>query len=123
LGQFLFVTDPGQVDPAEHWLSVFTTAFPRASHRAVGLVRAPSPHVGRRAWQSSGLEIEYEDALSTSTLPALTPLPSGYRARPLRTDLEWKQDPDLDLDEVPSHLRDDRRTDDFGKPEGAPGVS
>lgn len=100
-GNSLFVTDPHRVDDAAHWLSSFAGAFPDAGHRAVGLVTAPSDPRGLAAWQEAGLEIEHEDALSTSELPALRSLPEGYAVAELRSDDDWRQALDLDLDDEP----------------------
>lgn len=98
-GNFVFVTEPDQVDAAGHWVSVFAEAFPQDRHRAVGLVTAPSCPEGMADWLAAGLEIEHEDVLSTSRLPTLRPLADGYTVRELATDDDWAQDLDLDLDD------------------------
>lgn len=103
-GNLVFVTDPGRVDDAGHWLSVFTEAFPQAQHRAVGLVTAPSRPGGMAGWRAAGLEIEHEDALSTSRLPTLRPLADGYTVDELTTDDDWAQALDLDLEVEPAHI-------------------
>lgn len=103
-GNFVFVTEPDRVDAAEHWVSVFAAVFAQARHRAVGLVTAPSCPEGMAAWVAAGLEIEYEDALSTSRLPTLRPLADAYTVRELTTDDDWAQGHDLDLDDEPDHL-------------------
>lgn len=108
-GNFVFVTDPGRVDAADHWVSVFEKAFPRDRHCAVGLVTAPSCPEGNAAWLAAGLEIEYDEAWSTSKLPTLRPLADGCTVREMRTDDDWAQDRDLDLDDEPDHLIADPR--------------
>jgi GNAT superfamily N-acetyltransferase len=108
-GNFVFVTDPERVDDAEHWVSVFAEAFPQARHRAVGLVTAPSSPAGAAAWRAAGLQIEHEDALSTSRLPTLRPLAEGYTVKELTTDEDWAQALDLHLDDEPDHLITDPR--------------
>ena len=103
-GNFVFVVDPDRVDDAGHWGSVFAKAFPQARHRAFGLVSAPSCPGGIAGWVAAGLELEHEDALSTSRLPKLHPLADGYTLRVLTTEDDWAQDLDLDLDDEPEHL-------------------
>lgn len=112
-GNFVFVTDPDRVDTAGHWVSVFAEVFPHDRHRAVGLVTEPSCPEGMAAWLAAGLEIEYEDALSTSRPPTLRPLADGYTVRELRTDDDWAQDLDLDLDDEPDHFITDPRHQQF----------
>ncbi|MDQ6687929.1 MAG: GNAT family N-acetyltransferase [Actinomycetota bacterium] len=94
-GNFVLVTHPAAVDDAEHWLDVFVAAFPQARHRAIGLSAEPSPS----SWATTGLDIEHEDVLALSTLPAERPLADGYVARSLASVGDWEQVLRLSLDE------------------------
>ncbi len=86
-GNCLFVTDPAAVDDAARWLETFSDAFPEAGWIAVGLVRVPDD---TGAWSTHDVELEFDDVLSTSTLPRQTPLTDGYTVRRLDGD-DWEQ--------------------------------
>jgi GNAT superfamily N-acetyltransferase len=85
-GNCVHVTDPGAVDDAPRWRSVFVAAFPEADWVAVGLPRMPR-HPER--WSALGLEVEQDDVLTTRTLPRQAPLAGGYTARRLAGD-DWQ---------------------------------
>ncbi|MDQ6935949.1 MAG: GNAT family N-acetyltransferase [Actinomycetota bacterium] len=101
-GNFVLVTHPAAVDDAEHWLDVFVAAFPQALHRAIGLSAEPTPS----SWATTGLEIEHEDVLALSGLPAERPLAEGYAVRPLVNIVDWEQLVRLSLEEHHTEHRD-----------------
>jgi GNAT superfamily N-acetyltransferase len=86
-GNCLVVVDPDAVGDAARWTAAFERAFPDAGWLAVGLVRVPPDP---SAWTALGVGIEVDDALTTRTLPLLTPLAPGYTARRLDGD-DWAQ--------------------------------
>jgi GNAT superfamily N-acetyltransferase len=79
-GHVVFVTDPDAVGDAGRWTAVFRAAFPAADWLAVGLVRRPDDD---RAWRALGLEVEVDEVLTTSTVPATPPRPEGCTVRRL----------------------------------------
>jgi GNAT superfamily N-acetyltransferase len=85
-GNCVHVTDPGAVDDAPRWRSVFVAEFPQAGWVAIGLPRMPD-HPER--WTALGLEVERDDVLTTRTLPRQAPLADGYTARRL-TGEDWE---------------------------------
>lgn len=87
-GNSLYVLDQARVNDAAHWLAIFEAAFPEAAHRAIGLIAPPSDAT---AWEATGLDVEFEDVLSTTTLPTLRPHNDGYTVRELTTDDDWSQ--------------------------------
>lgn len=86
-GNFVLVTDGDRVDDADRWVSTFRVAFPEADWVAVGLTRAPED---RTAWVAHGMRLEYEDVLSTRTLPRQALLPAGYTVRPFAEE-DWER--------------------------------
>lgn len=79
-GHVVLVTDPGAVGDAQRWVSVFSTAFPAADWLALGLVRCPDDD---RAYRALGLEVEIDEVLTTTTVPATAPRPEGCTVRQL----------------------------------------
>lgn len=105
-GHFVLVTDPVAVDDADRWLEVFATAFPEASHRAIGLVRDPVD----AAWAAAGLAVTRAPVLITTEALAVAPLPTGYDVRPLRTEADWEQSHALRMAAYPDSPGFARRT-------------
>lgn len=87
-GNFVLVTDPDAVDAADRWLSVFAANFPEARHVAIGLPGLPSDS-GSQAWAASGLAIDTDEVLFTTTQPSHTPIAPGYVSRSLEPD-DWE---------------------------------
>ena len=87
-GNFVMVTDPATVDDAARWEAVFTSSFPGAGHRAIGLPAEPTDVA---AWKATGLEIEHEDVLLRDAPLERRPLADGYAVRPLSSDDDWQQ--------------------------------
>jgi GNAT superfamily N-acetyltransferase len=84
-GNCLLVTDPGAVSDAARWSDAFHSAFPEATWIAIGLPVLPDDV---DPWSVSGMEIEQNDVLTTTTAPRTSPLPTGYTVRPLGGD-DW----------------------------------
>ncbi len=103
-GNFVMVTDPATVDDAARWEAVFTTSFPGADHRAVGLPGSPTHPT---AWAALGMEIENEDVLVRDAPLEPRPLPDGYAVRPLSTDDDWQQSHDLRVADLDAEQRAD----------------
>jgi GNAT superfamily N-acetyltransferase len=95
-GNFVLVTDPERVDEAGHWLDVFETELPDASHRAIGLVSRPADV---DAWKAVDLELTHDDVLVAETCPEPTPVPQGYLVRQIRDANEWEQSSGLRIAE------------------------
>ena len=87
-GNFVMVTDPATVDDAARWEAVFTSSFPEAAHRAIGLPVEPTDVV---AWKARDLQIEHEDVLVRDAPLERRPLAEGYVVRPLSSDDDWEQ--------------------------------
>ena len=87
-GNFVMVTDPATVDDAARWEAVFTSSFPGAGHRAIGLPTEPTDVA---AWEACGLEIEHEDVLVRDAPLERRPLAEGYVVRPLTSDEDWER--------------------------------
>jgi GNAT superfamily N-acetyltransferase len=85
-GNCIFVTDDGAVDDARRWVEAFRLAFPDAAWVAIGLPRMPAD---RDAWTERGVNPEWDDVLSTDTMPLQTPLAPPYSARPL-SGADWE---------------------------------
>ena len=101
-GNFVMVTDPSTVDDAARWEAVFTSSFPDAGHRAIGLPVEPTDVA---AWEARGLVIEHEDVLVRDAPLERRPLPEGYVVRPLDGDDDWEQSHALRI----ADLTDDER--------------
>lgn len=95
-GNFLVVTDPGQVANARHWQQSFTDTFPDAEWLAVGLIGMPADATG---WVELGAEVDMDEVLTTDSRPRLLPCPDGYTSRRLETTADWDQLVALDLAE------------------------
>ena len=87
-GNLVMVTDPATVDDAARWEAVFTSSFPGAGHRAIGLPTEPTDVA---AWEACGLEIEHEDVLVRDAPLERRPLAEGYVVRQLTSDEDWER--------------------------------
>jgi GNAT superfamily N-acetyltransferase len=87
-GNFVMVTDASAVDDAARWEAVFTSSFPEAGHRAIGLPAEPTDVA---AWQARGLVIEHEDVLVRDAPLGRRPPAEGYVVRALSSDDDWQQ--------------------------------
>ena len=85
-GNCILVTEPDAVDDAGRWSAVFTAEFPEASWFAAGLPRMPQD---LQAWTDLGVALEQLDVLTTTTVPATSPLADGYTVRELGGD-DWE---------------------------------
>lgn len=87
-GNFVLITDAGQLDDPSHWIDVFTAVHPGADWVSLGLPRLPEDTT---PWADLDLSLEQEDVLSTTVLPGLLPAPGGYQVRALASDDDWEQ--------------------------------
>lgn len=92
-GNLLVVREPGRRDEAEHWVQRFSTAFPDATHRSIGLPAAPDA----ARWSDVRLRVESEEVLGAASPPHARPLPSGYEVRRLSTGADWSAAVDLEV--------------------------
>jgi GNAT superfamily N-acetyltransferase len=96
-GNFVLVTDPGQVDEPRRWLELFERELPDADHRAIGLVAQPHD---LDAWRALDLELDHDDVLSTGHCPEPTDVPAGYLVKQLTDAIEWEQSTGLRIGEL-----------------------
>jgi GNAT superfamily N-acetyltransferase len=95
-GNCILVTDPEAVDDGGRWTEAFDAAFPAAGWIAIGLGRMPSD---RAPWAASGLRLELNEVLTTTSLPRQTPAPNGYVVRRLAGE-DWEQTVTLAVDDA-----------------------
>jgi ribosomal protein S18 acetylase RimI-like enzyme len=86
-GNFLLLPDLPPPDAAQRWLDLFTTAFPDAEHRAIGVDQDVT---GRPVVELPGLTAELGVTLATQTLVAPR-RESVAEVRALETDDDWTQ--------------------------------
>ncbi|MCB0898226.1 MAG: GNAT family N-acetyltransferase [Actinobacteria bacterium] len=85
-GNFLFITDPALAGRPADCLELMTRTFPDAHHVAIGLPAPPAPGL----WEGLGVDVERDEVLVATEVPAGRDLPVGYVARPLTGD-DWEQ--------------------------------
>jgi GNAT superfamily N-acetyltransferase len=85
-GHFVLVTDPDAVADAGRWVERFTTCFPGAQHRAIGLVARPPAD----PWTAVGLEVQRDQVLVAATPLGVGTAPDGYTVRALEHRADWQ---------------------------------
>lgn len=96
-GNYILVVDHGAIDQAARWSAVFTTEFPEAAHRAVGMVGRPDAET----WAGAGFEIEPGTVRVGHGEPVRRPLPAGYTSRTIETTADLAASQALRLREDP----------------------
>lgn len=89
-GNFLLARDAERANDVEHCLGLFRSAFPGATHVAIGLLGRADP----TAWGPAGVEIGTEDVL-VATSPPQVERPAGYQIAQFHDDASWAQAADF----------------------------
>jgi GNAT superfamily N-acetyltransferase len=85
-GNCVLVTEAGDPDDADRWMSVFHENIPDADWVAIGLSRMPAAG----SWDRHPVTLRPIETLATADPPKQTPPPQGYTFRPLAGD-DWIQ--------------------------------